>query len=146
MPARYGVPVSTRTKRKLPPFPFVVEALSPLQPEIRPMFSGFAVYVGEKIVLMLRNSSKQVEDNGLWLVLSESVDPEDVSMRWEFPSLRPIGLLGGKIQHWRLIPADSASFEFESLHACELLLRHDPRIGRIPESRRSGNKKPRRHS
>ena len=27
------------------------------------MFSGFAVYVGEKIVLMLRDSQKQPEDN-----------------------------------------------------------------------------------
>jgi hypothetical protein len=39
--------------------------------EVRPMFSGFAVYVGDKIVLMLRDSPKHPEDNGAWLVFSE---------------------------------------------------------------------------
>jgi len=67
------------------------------------MFSGFAVYVGEKIVLMLRDSLKQPEDNGVWLVFSETADLADPQIRRDFPSLRLINLLGGKIGHWRLI-------------------------------------------
>ena len=58
--------------RKLVNCFIIVEALAPLEPEVRPMFSGFAVYVGEKIVLMLRDSPKQPEDNGVWLVFSEA--------------------------------------------------------------------------
>lgn len=122
-------------KRKSPPFPFLVEALDPLNPEIRPMFSGYAVYVGNKIVAMLRDSLKQPEDNGVWLVLAESTAPDDASLRRELPSLRRIQALGGKIGHWLLIPADGSGFEAESLHVCDLLLARDPRIGRVPKSR-----------
>jgi hypothetical protein len=100
------------------------------------MFSGFAVYVGDRIVLMLRDHATSVRDNGVWLVLSDGIDPADPVLRREFPSLRRIELLGNKIGHWLVIPSDSPNFEMESLHACDLLLRHDARLGRIPESRR----------
>lgn len=108
----------------------------PLQPVVRRMFSGFAVYLGDRIVCMLRDSPKSPRDNGVWLVLSENIDPGDPGLRREFPSLRSIELLGGKIGHWLVIPSDSPSFEKEALHACDLLLRRDPRIGRIPKSRK----------
>jgi len=100
------------------------------------MFSGFAVYLGDRIVCMLREHTKSPRDNGVWLVLSEATDPADPHLRREFPSIRSIGLLGNKIRHWLLIPSDSPDFEAEALHACDLLLRKDPRLGRIPESRR----------
>ncbi len=109
------------------------------------MFSGFAVYVGDKIMLMLRDSLKSPHDNGVWLVFSESANPAGDATRRDFPSLRPIGLLGGKIGHWRLIPADSPTFESESLHACELLLKHDARFGRVPQSRQTRPTRPRRN-
>jgi hypothetical protein len=101
------------------------------------MFSGFAVYLGEKIALMLRDSPKQPEDNGVWLVFSETANLTDPEIRKDFPSIRLIKLLGGKIAHWRLIPVDSATFESEAVHACELLLKHDLRFGRIPQSRQT---------
>jgi hypothetical protein len=101
------------------------------------MFSGYAVYVGDKIVLMLRESPKAPEDNGLWLVFAETPDLASKVLKKEFPSLRTIGILGGAIQHWLLIPADHASFEADAMHACDLLLAHDPRLGRIPVSRQS---------
>ena len=124
-------------KRKSPPYPFVLEALAALHPEVRPMFSGFAVYVADKIVAMLRDSVKAPEDNGLWLVLSEGTDPGDPTLRRELPSLRTIGILGGKIGHWLLVPADGSDFEAESFSVCELILARDPRIGRIPKSRQA---------
>jgi hypothetical protein len=61
------------------------------------------------------------------------LDPE---LRREFPSIRSIELLENKIGHWLLIPSDGPKFETEALHACDLLLRHDPRFGRIPKSRK----------
>ena len=123
-------------KPRKTPYPFVLEALAPLTPEVRRMFSGFAVYVNNRIVCMLRDHPKSPQDNGLWLVLSESVDPSDPALRQEFRSLRSIQLLGDKIRHWLLIPGDGPDFEAEALHACDLLLNHDRRLGRIPKSRR----------
>ena len=122
--------------KKKPPHAFVLEALDRLHPEVRPMFAGYAVYAGDRIVLMLRDSPKSPRDNGIWLILSEAADPDDPGLRREFPSIRKIELLGGAIGHWLLIPSDGPDFETEALYACDLLLRHDPRIGRVPKSRR----------
>jgi len=122
--------------KQKPPHAFVLEALAPLNPEVRRMFSGFAVYLADRIVCMLRDHEKSPRDNGVWLVLSDITNPADPEFRREFPSIRSIELLGNKIRHWLLIPSDSPSFEAEALHACDLLLHHDPRLGRIPESRR----------
>jgi len=126
---------AARLKSK-PPHGFVLDALVSLHPEVRRMFSGFAVYIGDRIVCILRDHAKSPRDNGVWLVLSETVKPADPVLRREFSSLRPIELLAGKIGHWLLIPSDGPAFETEALHACDLLLRRDPRLGRIPESRR----------
>jgi hypothetical protein len=122
--------------KQKPPHPFVLDALMPLSPEVRRMFSGFAVYLGDRIVCMLRDSPKSPRDNGVWLVLSEGMSPKDPGLRREFPSLRTIELLGGQIGHWLVIPSDSPNFEMDALHACDLMLRHDARIGRIPKSRK----------
>lgn len=122
--------------RQKPPHAFVLEALAPLNPEVRRMFSGFAVYLGDLLVCMLRDSPKSARDNGVWLVLSDTTNPQDPAIKREFPSIRPIDLLGGKIGHWLLIPSDGPDFETEALHACDLMLRGDPRVGRIPASRR----------
>jgi hypothetical protein len=126
---------AAKPKQKAP-YAFVLDALMPLNPEVRRMFSGFAVYLGDRIVCMLRDHAKSPRDNGVWLVLSDGTNPTDPKLRGEFPSLRSIELLGNKIGHWLLIPSDSPGFEMEALHACDLLLRHDPRFGRIPKSRR----------
>ena len=137
MKSRREIATPAIRKRRSAPYPFVVEALMPLDPEVRPMFSGFAVYVGDKIVMMLRDSLKSPVDNGLWLVFSESAQLDDPAILRDFPSLRAIKLLGGKIGHWRLIPSDSPTFESEALRACELLLKKDHRLGRIPQSRKT---------
>jgi len=128
------MPSPAKPKQK-PPYPFVLEALMPLSPEVRRMFSGFAVYPGNRIVCMLRDHPKSPRDNGVWLILSETTDPTAPGLHQDFPSLRPVELLGNKISHWLLIPSDSPNFETEALHACDLLLRNDPRLGRIPKSR-----------
>ncbi len=118
------------------PHGFVLEALAPLHPEVRRMFSGFAIYSGNRLVMMLRDHLKSPQDNGIWLVLAEGIDPADESLRREFPSIRRIELLRSKIGHWLLLPSDDAAFEQLALHACDLILRHDRRLGRIPQSRR----------
>jgi hypothetical protein len=125
-----------RHSKSNPPHKFVLEALASLDPEVRRMFSGFAVYIGDRLVLMLRDHSKYPKDNGIWLVLSEGIDPADASLRRDFPSIRAIQMLGNKISHWLLIPSDGADFEREALDVCNLIQDRDPRLGRIPQSRR----------
>ena len=100
------------------------------------MFSGFAVYSGDRLLMMLRNHAKSPQDSGVWLVLSEGTDPEDEGLRRDFPSMRRIELLRSHISHWLLLPSDDADFEHSALHACDLILQHDPRLGRVPRSRR----------
>jgi hypothetical protein len=88
MPVRRGIVRLANAKRKSAPYPFILEALTPLEPEVQPVFSGFAVYVGDKIVLMLRDSPKHPEDNGIWLVFSETANLADVGMRQRFGTPR----------------------------------------------------------
>jgi len=124
------------TAKSKPPFPFILESLAPLNPEVRRMFSGYSVYSGDLLVCMLRDHVKSPRDNGIWLVLSESTNPADRSLRRDFPSLRNIELLGGAIGHWLLIPSDGPDFESEAMHACDLILNQDRRLGRVPKSRK----------
>ena len=118
------------------PYAFVLEALAPLHIEVQRMFSGFAIYSGDRLLMMIRNHLTSPQDNGIWLVLSEGADPADASLRQDFPSIRRIELLRSKIDHWLLVPSDDAAFEPLALHAWDFLLRRDPRLGRVPNSRR----------
>jgi hypothetical protein len=108
------------------------------------MFSGHAVYIGDKIVCMLRDSPKSPEDNGIWVVFADARDASDdpKALRHQFPSIRPIRILGGKIGHWRILPADATNFESEAMRFCDLLLAQNPRLGRIPESRKPRKPRP----
>jgi hypothetical protein len=115
--------------RKAPPFDFVLEALEPLSPRTRAMFGCVAVYVGDKIVLFLRNKPNSPRDNGVWLATAE---PHHESLRREFPKMRSIQLFGKEVTSWQVLPCDAPDFEESALHACELIVSKDPRIGKIP--------------
>lgn len=100
----------------------------------RPMFGCVAIYVQEKIVLILREKPTYPADNGVWLCTTEGYHE---SLRSEFPQMRSIGLLGKKITRWQVLPSDLASFEEDALRACDLVLAGDPRIGKVPSSPKS---------
>src|SRR5260370_5858281 len=109
------------------------------------MFGCLAVYVGQKIVLILRDRPKKKADNGVWLATTQE---HHKSLRREFPNMRSIRLLRKKVTGWQVLPADAADFEEAALSACELILAGDPRIGKVPKSRRgatSRNSKRRAH-
>ena len=57
--------VAARGKRV--PHEFVLDALIDVSPTTRPMFGCLAVYVEEKIVLILRDKPSGEADNGVWL-------------------------------------------------------------------------------
>lgn len=77
-------------RRKPVPHEFVLEALSAISPWTRPMFGCLAVYVREKIVLILRDKVRDSTDNGVWL--ATTIEHHE-SLRREFPNMRAIRLL-----------------------------------------------------
>jgi hypothetical protein len=121
------------------PHEFVLEALFALSPTTRPMFGCLAVYVGPKIVLVLRDRPTAAADNGVWLATTKE---HHESLRREFPNMRSIGVLGKDVTGWQILPAESPDFEEAALRACDLIAARDPRIGKTPGAskrrRRSG--------
>ena len=85
--------------RKVVPHEFVLEALGAVSPWTRPMFGCTAIYVEDKIVLILRDKRKQSADNGVWLCTTAE--------------------------------------HHASLRACDFILAGDPRIGKVPGTRRA---------
>ena len=115
--------------RKPIPFEFVLDALTGLSPKTRPMFGCLAIYVGNKIVLILRDKPVADADNGVWL--ATTVQHHD-SLRAEFPNMRSIRVFGEKPSGWQVLPSDAPDFEESALHACDLVRARDPRIGKVP--------------
>ena len=120
-------------QRKAPPHEFVLDALAPLSPRTNPMFGCLAVYVGGKIMFILRDKRDNTADNGVWLATTEE---HHESLRRDFPRMRSIGVLGKKVTGWQVLPAEAPDFESAALHACELVMAGDPRIGKAPGARK----------
>lgn len=123
-----------RAVRKKPvPHAFVLDAISGLSPKTRPMFGCIAIYVGEKIVLILRDKRGDTADNGVWLATTRE---HHESLRREFPHMRSIQVLGKKVTGWQALPADAPDFEEAALRACDMIVAGDPRIGKVPRKKR----------
>lgn len=131
-----------RQKKKIP-YEFVLDALSELSPWTRPMFGCLAVYVEDKIVLVLREKPGPSPDNGVWL--ATTCEHHD-SLRREFPSMRSIEVLGKEVTGWQVLPSDAPDFEEAAMRACELVMARDPRIGKVPKSRKTSVSAPRPRS
>jgi hypothetical protein len=116
----------------------VLDALEALAPVTKPMFGCLAVYVKEQIVLILRDRPDQAADNGVWLATSEE---HHASLRGEFPHMRSIQVFGVPVTSWQVLPAEACDFEESAMRACELVLARDPRIGRVPSTRRRVTRK-----
>ncbi len=123
--------------RKPPPYPFVLDTVVDVITETKPMFGSLALYVNDKIVLILREKRDGSPDDGVWLATAAE---HHESLRREFPNMRSIALFGLEVTHWQVLAVDTPDFEEAALRACELIAARDPRIGRIPKSRISGSK------
>ena len=118
--------------RKPSPHSFVLEALASVSPRTNPMFGCLAVYVGAKIVLVLRDRRKPSADDGVWIATT----PEHhSSLRREFPNMRSIQVFGDKPSGWQVLPADAEDFEESAMRVCELILAGDARIGKVPKAK-----------
>jgi hypothetical protein len=135
--------LSSGKPRKKIPYEFVLDALAGLSPWTRPMFGCLAVYVGDKIVLILREKPGSSSDNGVWL--ATTVEHHE-SLKRDFPNMRSIEVLGKEVTGWQVLPANAPDFEEAAMRACELVIAGDPRIGKIPNSRRTPSAKPPRMS
>ncbi len=121
-------------RRKRVPHEFVLDAIAEVRPTTRAMFGAFAVYVGEKIVFLLRDRPDDPQANGVWLAtLTEFQE----SLHAEFPNTGTVRIMGKDISGWRLLAVDADDFEASALHACELVVRNDPRIGKVPKKKRT---------
>jgi len=119
-------------QRKAVPHAFVLDALAALSPTTRSMFGCLAVYVADKIVLILRDKSDSTADNGVWLATTKV---HHDSLRRDFPAMRSIQVLGKGVTGWQVLGADAPDFEEAALRACECILAGDPRIGKVPGAR-----------
>lgn len=123
-----------RALKRRVPFEFVLEALAGLDIATRPMFGCTAIYLGERIVLILREKEDHRHDNGVWLATDAT---HHQSLLSDFPSMRSIAVLSsGGPTNWQNLPTDAADFEESALRACELIRRGDPRIGRVPQRKK----------
>ncbi|MEI9974922.1 MAG: hypothetical protein WDO73_24425 [Ignavibacteriota bacterium] len=50
--------------------------------------------------------------------------------------MRSIAIFGDQVSGWQLLPADAPDFEESAMRACELVMARDPRIGKIPKSKK----------
>ncbi len=112
------------------PFSFVLERLSTLPIDVRPMFGCYAIYHGERMLLILRDKKEHAADNGVWVAIAAEHLP---SLKNIFPKLRSVRLLGGKRPTvWQNLPKSSGDFEESVVEVCEMILKGDARIGKIP--------------
>jgi hypothetical protein len=118
------------------PFDFVLDELFAANPVTRPMFGGYAIYVKDKIVMMLRKKDTLAHDNGVWLATTFE---HHESLKKELPSMRTIRLFGGKESGWQNLPDDAPDFEEEVMQACRLILKGDIRLGKVPKPKKKGS-------
>lgn len=121
-------------RRKRLPHEFVLDAVAEVCPTTRAMFGALAVYVGEKIVFLLRDRPTDPQANGVWLAIPTEFQE---NLHADFPNAGPVRIMGKEISGWRLLAAEADDFEASALHACELVVRNDPRIGKVPNRKRT---------
>ena len=120
--------------KKTIPFDFVFEYLEPLPYTVKPFFGCFAIYIGDKIMLILRDKKDHPEVNGVWIATSfESHE----SLKQSFPSMCSVSIFndGARETAWQMIPVSAPDFESSVLELCTLVRRGDKRIGRVPKKK-----------
>jgi hypothetical protein len=113
------------------PFNFVIENLFIAQPLVKPMFGAHALYIQDKIVLILRD--KNDEDSGVWIATTAE---HHASLKKDFPIMRSITIFGSKETAWQVLPKDADDFETSANRVCEFILKGDVRIGKIPKPKK----------
>src|SRR3989338_10534426 len=108
------------------PYEFVLDYLLSVDPVVKPMFGCHAIYIGEKIFLILRDKPDHTSANGIWIATSKEYHP---GLKKEIPSLKSIDILsGGKSEtNWQMISNENDAFETSAIKICEMILKGDKR-------------------
>ena len=121
------------------PFDFIFDYLLPIETTVKPFFGMFAIYSGEKLLLILRERDDQPELNGIWIATARGGQE---SLKKVLPSLRAVS--GPKTKDpetgWQMISATADDFEETAIRVCEMIVSRDPRIGKIPPLKRKTGK------
>lgn len=106
---------------------------------MKPMFGLYAIYINEKIVLVLRDRKDHEDTNGVWVATNKE---HHKSLKSDLPSLRSFSIYSKAVNEteWQLLLVDSDDFEASVRKVCDLIKRGDPRIGRIPAPRQNKTK------
>ena len=99
------------------------------------MFGCHSIYSQGKILFILRKREDHTDANGIWIATGKE---HHKSLRNEFPALKSVHILSdGKGEtNWQMIHEDEDDFEESAIKICELILRNDTRIGRIPKPKK----------
>jgi hypothetical protein len=129
----------SRSAKKIP-FEFILDYLVQLNPVVKPMFGAYAIYIGDKIMLILRDSDSHTESNGVWIATEAEYHS---GLRNEIPGLISIDVLSeGKGEtNWQMISKYSDDFEASAIKICDMINRKDIRIGRVPQKKKKRAKK-----
>ena len=123
---------STSSVKKQAPFPFVLEELVSIRPTVKQMFGFTHVYLDDRLLFSLRDSANKPGSNGMWLyTTAEHIE----SLGREFPELSRRYLWRSGRNAWVILASKLEGFEEYVLKACDLILRGDPRIGRVSRRR-----------
>ncbi len=111
--------------------------------QLKAMFGCHAIYLDSKIIFILRRKDdpKTSRDNGIWIALA---DQAANSFSEKFHSLRPIEMFQTKgkqgFSAWLNLPENELEFETAAFEICLLVMKSDPRIGRLPKLRLSSKR------
>lgn len=126
-------------KNKKIPFEFILEYLHPLEITIKPMFGCHAIYANEKILLIARKKDTHADANGIWIATERKYHD---SLKKDIPFIKSIYILsnGKNETDWQMIHEDEDDFETAAIKLCEMVLKGDERIGKVPKARRKTKK------
>ena len=112
------------------PFDFVFDYL-PANITVKKMFGMHYIYLGKRIMLILRSSNKQPQWNGMWVATSTD---HHQSLKNNIPELGAF-FLDGNERHgnWLFLKDNTEDFEGAAIKICELIAHGDARIGKLTE-------------
>jgi hypothetical protein len=95
------------------------------------MFGMHYIYLGKRIMLILRKSANQPELNGIWVATDKK---HHESLKIDVPELG-VFVLDGDERHgnWLLLRDNAEDFEGAAIKVCELIAHGDARMGRVPK-------------
>lgn len=122
-------------KSKNIPFDFVIEELFELNPVIKPMFGCHAIYIKDKITIIVRKKSDHVEANGIWIATEKK---HHESLKKDIGDIGSVYILsnGKNETEWQMIHEHDDDFEEKAYRICSLIRKNDSRIGKIPKKKK----------